>query len=291
MCGIAGILNLDGAPASVRLAEAMTDAMIHRGPDDEGHFAEGPCALGHRRLSIIDLSSAAHQPMATPNGRHFLIYNGELYNYRALRAELESAGWRFHSASDTEVVLYALVQWGKAALLRFNGMFAFALWDRTEQRLLVARDRFGVKPLYYCVSGKSLIFASEVKGILAHGALRADLDLEGLAEYLQFQNFFTDRTLFSGVRMLPAGTWLEAQPGREPASAQYWDFDFQDRESSQKAISSRSSIAVSSRRCPGNWFPMCRSAHIFPAAWIPAPSPLSRPGRFPISARSQSDSI
>ncbi|HUZ31010.1 MAG TPA: asparagine synthase (glutamine-hydrolyzing) [Xanthobacteraceae bacterium] len=235
MCGIAGILNLDQAPASMQLVEAMTDAMIYRGPDDEGHFAEGPCALGHRRLSIIDLSSAAHQPMATPDGRYLLIYNGELYNYRALRVELEGAGWRFRSASDTEVMLYALVQWGKSALLRLNGMFAFALWDRTEQRLLLARDRFGVKPLYYCVDGKSLLFASEAKGILAHGALRANLDLEGLAEYLQFQNFFSDRTLFSGIRILPAGTWLEAQPGREPSRGQYWDFDFRDADESSPA--------------------------------------------------------
>src|SRR5262252_9451421 len=137
MCGIAGILNLDRAPASARLVERMTDAMTHRGPDDEGHFAEGPCALGHRRLSIIDLTSAAHQPMATPDGRYVLIYNGELYNYRELRAELESAGWRFRSASDTEVVLYALAERGRAALSSFNGMFALALWDRSEQRLLL----------------------------------------------------------------------------------------------------------------------------------------------------------
>jgi asparagine synthase (glutamine-hydrolysing) len=230
MCGVAGILNLDGAPASARLVEAMTDAMVHRGPDDEGHFTDGPCSLGHRRLSIIDLSSAGHQPMMTPEGRFTISYNGELYNYRELRGALEGCGWRFRSGSDTEVLLYALAQWGKAALTRFNGMFAFALWDSKERRLLLARDRFGVKPLYVAQAGQTLLFASEIKGILAHGGIEAQPDLEGLAEYLQFQNFFTDRTLFRNVRVLPAGGWLEAMPGSEPQQGCYWDYDFHDIE-------------------------------------------------------------
>jgi asparagine synthase (glutamine-hydrolysing) len=232
MCAIAGILNLDRAPASARRVEAMTDALVHRGPDDEGHFVEGPCALGHRRLSIIDLSSAGHQPMATPDARYVISYNGELYNYRELRAELEALGWRFRSASDTEVLLYALAHWGNAALQRCNGMFAFALWDRTEQRLLLARDRYGVKPLYFARTPYAILFASEVKGILAHGAVKPEIDLEGLTEYLNFQNFFTDRTLFRGIRMLPAGSWLEAAPGREPSCGRYWDFDFHETVSS-----------------------------------------------------------
>ena len=228
MCGVAGYLNLDHAPASARVVERMTDALAHRGPDDEGHFVEGPCALGHRRLSIIDLSSAGHQPMATPDGRFLISYNGELYNYRELRAELEGHGWRFRSATDTEVMLYALVQWGRDALNRFNGMFAFAFWDRRDQRLLLARDRYGVKPLYMARVGATLLFASEIKGILAHGALAAEMDREGLAEYLQFQNFFTDRTLFRDVRILPAGHWLEVSPGGEPKTGVYWDFQFEE---------------------------------------------------------------
>jgi asparagine synthase (glutamine-hydrolysing) len=231
MCGVAGILNFDRAPASARLVEAMTDAIVHRGPDDEGHFVEGPCALGHRRLSIIDLSAAGHQPMATPDGRFVISYNGELYNFRELRAELETLGWRFRSATDTEVMLYALAQWGKAALPRFNGMFAFALWDRSEQRLLLARDRYGVKPLYVARVHQTLLFASEVKGILTHGAVKPAINLEGLAEYLNFQNFFTDQTLFRDVTMLAAGSWLEAVPGREPSLGQYWDFDFRETDS------------------------------------------------------------
>ncbi len=231
MCGIAGILNFDGAPALSHMLRAMTDAIAHRGPDDEGHFVEGCCGLGHRRLSIIDLSSAGHQPMATPDGRYLISYNGELYNYRELRSELTAMGWQFHSASDTEVMLYALVQWGRKALPRFNGMFAFAFWDRSEQRLLLARDRYGVKPLYTARLGRTLLFASEIKGILAHGAMKTGVDLEGLAEYFQFQNFFTDRTLFRDVRMLPAANWLEATPGREPTVGQYWDYNFHEDES------------------------------------------------------------
>lgn len=228
MCGLAGILHLDGAPASARLIEAMTDIMAHRGPDDEGFFVDGPVALGHRRLSIIDLSAAGHQPMATPDGKHVLVYNGELYNFRELRAELEGLGWRFRSASDTEVMLYALVQWGKDALARFNGMFALAFLSRDERRLLLARDRYGVKPLYVAHRGSTLLFASEIKGILAHRSLTAEIDLAGLTEYLNFQNFFSERTLFRDVEILPAGCWLEAVPGREPKRGRYWDFDFRD---------------------------------------------------------------
>jgi asparagine synthase (glutamine-hydrolysing) len=234
MCGVAGILNLDGAPASLRLVESMTDAIVHRGPDDEGHFADGPCALGHRRLSIIDLSSAGHQPMATTDGRFVISYNGELFNYRELRVELERLGWRFRSSSDTEVLLNALAQWGRAALVKFNGMFAFALWDRKEQRLLLARDRFGVKPMYYARVGGAFLFSSEIKALLAHGALNARVDLEGLGEYLQFQNFFTDRTLFRDVRTLQAGGWLEASPGRDPLTGCYWDFEFRETEESSR---------------------------------------------------------
>jgi asparagine synthase (glutamine-hydrolysing) len=230
MCGLAGILHLDGAPASARLIEAMTDIMAHRGPDDEGFFVDGPVALGHRRLSIIDLSAAGHQPMATADGKYVLVYNGELYNYRELRAELEALGWRFRSATDTEVLLYALVQWGKAALPRFNGMFALAFLSRDERRLLLARDRYGVKPLYLARRGGTLLFASEIKGILAHRSLPAQIDLEGLTEYLNFQNFFSERTLFRDVSILPPGYWLEASPDLEPKLGRYWDFDFRGDE-------------------------------------------------------------
>lgn len=225
MCGIAGVLHLDGAPASPAAVERMTQAVAHRGPDGDGQFMDGPFGVGHRRLAIIDPSPAGAQPMATPGGRFVIAYNGEVYNYRELRVELEALGHRFHSGTDTEVVLKALAAWGADALARFNGMFAFALWDRDEQRLILARDRYGIKPLYYTVVGKSLLFGSEVKSILAHGSYRASLDREALLEYLTFQNLFTDRTLFEGVHLLPAAHHLVVDAGRL-RTTQWWDWSF-----------------------------------------------------------------
>ena len=150
MCGIAGLLSLRGDAASPVVLKNMTDTIAHRGPDGEGHWLDGPVGLGHRRLAIIDRSPAGRQPMMSANGRYVLTYNGEIYNYRELRTELETAGYGFRSQTDSEVVLYALVHWGQSALLRFNGMFALALWDRKKQEF-IARDRYGIKPLYYSI--------------------------------------------------------------------------------------------------------------------------------------------
>src|SRR5471030_2400131 len=149
MCGIAGLIYLDNNPVSPVVLQRMTDAIAHRGPDGEGHWIEGNVGLGHRRLAIIDLSPAGHQPMASVSQRYVMVYNGEVYNYRELRTELESLGYQFRSRTDSEVVLNALIAWGVKGLERFNGMFGLALWDRQEQTLLLARDRYGIKPLYY----------------------------------------------------------------------------------------------------------------------------------------------
>lgn len=230
MCGIAGILSLDGSPASPVVLQRMTDAIIHRGPDDEGFFVEGPVGLGHRRLSIIDLSPAGHQPMVSRDGRLVLSYNGEVYNFRELRAELEARGHQFHSKTDSEVVLNAFAEWGEGALDRFNGMFAFAVWDKRRKELFLARDRYGIKPLYYAYVGDTLIFGSEVKAILAYPAYRARIDRESLVEYFTFQNYFTDRTLFKDVRILPAGSFLRIpfDPARRSSPVQYWDYHFDE---------------------------------------------------------------
>ena len=174
----------------------MADAVAHRGPDGEGVYVDHGLGLAHRRLAIIDLSPAGHQPMATEDGRFVISYNGEVYNFAELRIELEALGQRFRSRTDTEVVLKALALWGEKAFERFNGMFAFALWDRERKELLLARDRYGIKPLYYTRIGDKFVFGSEIKAILANGAYRTEIDLEGLLEYFTFQNFFTDRTLF-----------------------------------------------------------------------------------------------
>jgi asparagine synthase (glutamine-hydrolysing) len=210
----------------------MTDAIAHRGPDGEGQYVDGPLGLGHRRLAIIDLSEAGHQPMTTEDGRFVITYNGEVYNFNELRTELEASGHRFHSRTDSEVVLKALAHWGESAFTRFNGMFALALWDKQRKELLLARDRYGIKPLYYAQVGNTFLFGSEVKAILADPTYRTDLDREGLLEYLTFQNFFTDRTLFKGVHLLPQGSFLRmSQTKSDAAPVKYWDYCFEEPES------------------------------------------------------------
>jgi asparagine synthase (glutamine-hydrolysing) len=228
MCGVAGMLRFDGGPASPVKLRQMADAIAHRGPDGEGFFIDGSLGLGHRRLAIIDLSPAGHQPMQSADGRFVLSYNGEIYNFQELRLELEARGHRFRSRTDSEVVLLALAEWGPAALARFNGMFALALWDRRERRLVLARDRYGVKPLYYCRRDEGLWFGSEIKAILADPAVAPRLDPEALVEYLTFQNFFTDRTLFAGVRLLPPGVWLSVTADGAVTLQRFWDFDFRE---------------------------------------------------------------
>jgi asparagine synthase (glutamine-hydrolysing) len=230
MCGITGIIELGGETASPVHVRAMADAIRHRGPDGEGQWCDGPVAFGHRRLAIIDLSEHGRQPMITRDGRLVISYNGEVYNFRELRAELEAEGYAFRSDTDSEVVLNAFHAWGEKSLDRFNGMFAFAVWDRREQRLTLARDRYGIKPLYWARFGGTFLFGSEQKSILAHPAARRELDREALVEYFTFQNIFTDRTLLKGIRLLPAGTiaTLDRRPGAELSQRRYWDYRFRE---------------------------------------------------------------
>ena len=228
MCGITGFLNTDAAPASQVLLRRMTDAIAHRGPDGEGFYIDGNLALGHRRLAIIDLSPAGHQPMATRDGRFVISYNGEIYNFGELRIELESLGHQFHSRSDTEVLLEGYAHWGIKVLDRLNGMFGFAIWDRLERTLLIARDRYGIKPVYYTMAGGTFLFGSEIKAMLAHPACPRGLDKKALLEYFTFQNFFTDRTLFDNVRILPAGHWLKIGSEGRLVLQRYWDFHFSE---------------------------------------------------------------
>lgn len=233
MCGIAGLVHLDNQPVPPAVLQRMTDAVAHRGPDGQGHWIEGNVGIGHRRLAIIDLSPAGHQPMLTPDGRFVLTYNGEIYNFRELQAELEAMGYQFRSRCDSEVVLHALSAWGPAALSRFNGMFALVLWDRKERRLLLARDRYGIKPLYFARQGNLFAFGSEQKAITAIPEFRRTTDRRALLEYFTFQNIFTDRTLLEGVSLLPAGhyAWLDlAKASPELERTQYWDFDFREPE-------------------------------------------------------------
>ena len=233
MCGIAGVFNVNGEPISPVILRKMTDAIAHRGPDGEGFYIDSFVGLGNRRLAIIDLSPAGHQPMVTQDGRYALTYNGEIYNFQELRAELEALGHQFHSRTDTEVVLHAYAEWGEGSLEHFNGMFAFAIWDKERQELSLARDRFGVKPLYYTLQGTSLLFGSEIKAILAHPAYRTAMDKKALLEYFTFQNFFTDKTLFQGIRLLPAGTFMQIPLAatKLPEPRRYWDYHFAEPDS------------------------------------------------------------
>jgi len=230
MCGIAGIMHLDSSPVKESVLQPMTDAIAHRGPDGEGQWVDGPVGLGHRRLAILDLSEAGRQPMTTPDGRYTVTYNGEVYNFKELRRELEQLGHDFLSGTDTEVILHAYVEWREKAVARFNGMFAFAIWDKKQQELFLARDRYGIKPLYWSRKGNEFAFGSEIKAILAHPHFNVEVDKAGLLEYFTFQNFFSERTLFKGMCLFPAGHWWEIslKDGIASKPVEYWDFHFEE---------------------------------------------------------------
>ncbi len=206
MCGFTGWF--DPTPADREVLERMTEALFHRGPDAGGIFCEGPIALGHRRLSIIDLGGS-HQPMR--EGRSALAYNGELYNFRELRDELRALGHRFETEGDTEVLLHALQEWGEAVLPRLQGMFAFAFWD--GESLLLARDHFGVKPLYVCQEGNRWLFASEVKALLEHPAVSREVDREAVGLYLECQYIPAPFSIFRQIRKLPAAHFVRIRGG------------------------------------------------------------------------------
>lgn len=231
MCGIAGIFHVETAkpvdPARIRL---MTDAMLHRGPDGNGCWIAPGIGLGHLRLSIIDLEGSA-QPMLSEDEADVLTFNGEIYNFQEVRAELTALGHHFRSSGDTEVILAAWRQWGTACLDRLNGMFAFAIYDQRHQRLFMARDRLGVKPLHYAsLSDGSVIFASELKGLLAHPALRRAPDPQAVDDYLAFGYVPDHRCFVAGVKKLAAGHYLMLERGKPlPDPVRYWDVDFSRR--------------------------------------------------------------
>ena len=231
MCGITGLINLDNSLVSSHVVKVMTDALNHRGPDDEGQWVEKNVGIGHRRLSVIDLSQAGRQPMISANDRFVLSYNGEVYNFKELRRELEGKGHEFRSQTDSEVVLNALAEWGTQALIRFNGMFALAFWDRKERTLLLARDRYGIKPLYISQQGNIFSFGSEQKAILKSPGFNQKLDKSALLEYFTFQNIFSDRTLLEDIQLLPPGNYatLDLKSNKPLLKyTQYWDYDFRE---------------------------------------------------------------
>ncbi len=227
MCGIAGFVDFNGSKIDMSLLKQATDAISHRGPDGEGHWFEDNIGIGHRRLSIIDLSDLAAQPMVSKDQRYVLSYNGEIYNFKELRNELKNQNVKFHSESDTEVVLNALSLWGSDAFIKFNGMFSLAFFDRKSRKLLLARDRYGIKPLYYSEQNGFFSFASEQKSIFINPNFNKQVNIEALYEYFTFQNIFTNQTLLKDMNILPSGCYLEVSAlTGEKKLTRYWDYHF-----------------------------------------------------------------
>ena len=222
MCGIAGQLSWN-APPDAGLVARMTSALSHRGPDGEGFHTTGPVSLGHRRLAIIDLSPAAAQPMTDADGTQWIVFNGEIYNYRELRAELSRLGQVFRTQSDTEVILAAFRQYGAGALARFNGMFAFALWNGRERTLLLARDRLGKKPLYYrSLADGGVTFASELQALMQDRSLRRVLNPRALSQFLSLNYTLTQDAIINDVVKVPPAHAVTFAEGRAPQTTCYW---------------------------------------------------------------------
>ncbi|MCC6287129.1 MAG: asparagine synthase (glutamine-hydrolyzing) [Chitinophagaceae bacterium] len=220
MCGIAGILYFKASSShSPDSIVKMTNALSHRGPDADGFFVENEISLGHRRLSIIDLSIAANQPFIDHSGRYIMVYNGEMYNYQEVRAKLKD--YPFKTSGDTETLIAAYAQWGIKCIEQFKGMFAFAIWDRQEKELCIVRDRMGVKPLYYYVDDEKLLFASEVRSILASGLVDRKISKEGLFEYFSYQSVSYPLTIIEGIKQLEAGSYFTIKNGAT-TKKNYW---------------------------------------------------------------------
>ncbi len=225
MCGLTGALYRDGSRADPAVIRAMTNTLVHRGPDGEGVHTDGPVGLGHRRLSIIDLSQAAAQPMASQDGGTWVVFNGEIYNFLELRSTLEAHGHTFRTHGDTEVILAAWREWGEAAFAKLDGMFAIALWDKATQRLVLARDRTGKKPLYVYEDGTKLLFASEIKALLAHPGVDTRLSPEAVPQFLSHGYVPTPRTFYAHIRKVrPATVEVLEDLGRRRRFFEFWDY-------------------------------------------------------------------
>lgn len=225
MCGIAGKFSFRGQPIDQGLLEHMGKLIAHRGPDDVGYYCQGSVGLVHRRLSIIDLSPAGHQPMSTPDGKIWIVFNGEIYNYQELRQPFVDQGYPFRSHSDTEVILALYEKYGEACLQYLRGMFAFALWDTRQEKLFIARDRLGKKPLKYYVSDNEIVFASELKALFADPVVPRQVDERAIYHYLSFQYVPGPLTGFQGIAKLPPAHYLVAHKGKVDVK-RYWQLSY-----------------------------------------------------------------
>ena len=233
MCGIAGILEFArDTRANPALLREMCRVMAHRGPDDDGFHSDGPAAIGMRRLSIVDLATG-HQPISNEQGSLTIVFNGEIYNHLALREQLIARGHTYRTHSDTETIVHLYEEYGADCVKHLRGMFAFAIWDRDKKTLFIARDRLGIKPLYYQLTPERLLFGSEIKVLLAHGSIRPEFDRANLPEFLAFGYLSGDSTFYSGIRKLPPGHTMEIGLDGRPKIRQYWDLDVSSTHESQ----------------------------------------------------------
>ena len=221
MCGITGVYNLNKKPVDHFLIQKMVDSIKHRGPDDQGVYLDGSIALGHTRLSIIDLSMAGHQPMANHDETMFIVFNGEIYNFLEVRRALENLGYKFSSKTDTEVILYSYQEWGEECLEKLNGMFAFAIYDKKNQEIFIARDRLGEKPLYYYLDNEKFVFSSEIKSILEDKTIDRKLDNQGVVNYFTFGHSIAPDTIYAGIKKLLPGHCLIFKNGQIKIK-EYW---------------------------------------------------------------------
>src|ERR1700693_28298 len=225
MCGICGKLNFDrDDEVSQQLLKAMADSIVHRGPDDDGYYLSGQIGLGFRRLSIIDLAGG-HQPLSNEDGTVWIVFNGEIYNYQDLREDLLKKGHVFRTKTDTEVIVHLYEEYGEAGVQCLRGMFAFAIWDQKQQTLLLARDRVGIKPLYYGVTSQSVVFASEMKAILVDPQIKREILPSTVDRFLTFGYVPGEETLLKGIYKLPPGSFMIVKNGKTEVK-QYWDLDF-----------------------------------------------------------------
>tara|TARA_R110002072_G_scaffold296553_1_gene468519 strand:+ start:19407 stop:21227 length:1821 start_codon:yes stop_codon:yes gene_type:complete len=225
MCGITGFVNVDGRTPNLEVLQSMNDSIEHRGPDGSGVYSKSQVALGHRRLSIIDLSESGKQPMSNENDSVWLTFNGEIYNYLELSADLVRNGHTFKSQTDSEVIIHSYEDLGEGCVNAFNGMFAFAIWDERKQKLFAARDRIGIKPFYYFFNGKTFVFGSEIKALLAHPEVNAEPDRSTVMEYLTFSTNWGNRTWYKDIKQLEPGHYLTLVDGNLEVKP-YWDLSF-----------------------------------------------------------------
>jgi len=234
MCGLNGIYNLNGKPADSFLIQKMNNVLNHRGPDDKGCFCFNQVGLGHTRLSIIDLSQAGHQPMSNDNESLWIVYNGEIYNFQEIRKSLQALGYKFKSETDTEVILFSYQEWGVNCLEKFNGMFAFAIWDKNKEQLFLARDRLGQKPLYYYYDQEKFVFASEIKAILENKNIKREINPQGMVNYFTFGNSIGPDTIYKNIKKLLPGNYLILKKGKIEINNYWRPYSYREKDQGEK---------------------------------------------------------